>query len=198
MTKNAKLSARNGFFFITFTCSDWLPLFEETVGYDLVYRWLEILRLHRHQIIAYVIMPNHVHIIIRFNHSHKEVYYWISNGKRFLAYDIVKRLESARQTKVLSRLSQLVSPSDRRRGKKHQVFKNSFDVKQILTVEFMLQKIQYIHLNAIKKHWKLALSPESYLHSSARFYKSLNFKDSGIIPFWEVSSFNLVSNKTLR
>jgi len=29
--------------FVTFTCHDWLPLFELTNSYDLVYKWLKLI-----------------------------------------------------------------------------------------------------------------------------------------------------------
>ncbi len=44
-------------YFITFTCYRWIPLFEITQGYDLVYRWFRYLRDKQStQVVAYVIM----------------------------------------------------------------------------------------------------------------------------------------------
>jgi hypothetical protein len=96
----------------------------------------------------------------------------VGNGKRFMAYDIIKRLELQNENILLNRLQLAVQASDRRRGKKHEVWKDSFDVKECRTEKFVLQKLHYIHNNPCTGKWKLAESPELYLHSSALFYLS--------------------------
>ena len=52
--------------FCTFTCYDWLWLFEEVDGYDLVYKWFNVLKQNSCETVAYVIMPNHLHSIFYF------------------------------------------------------------------------------------------------------------------------------------
>ena len=48
-----------GLYFITFTCCQWLPLFEITNGYDTIYKWFDYLKSKNHFVKGYVIMPNH-------------------------------------------------------------------------------------------------------------------------------------------
>lgn len=43
-----------------------MHLFELTKSYDLVYCWFNILKNDEIEIIAYVIMPNHIHCILNF------------------------------------------------------------------------------------------------------------------------------------
>jgi len=38
-------------------------------------------------------MPNHLHALIDFGVSEKNINTMVSNGKRFIAYEIVKRLQ---------------------------------------------------------------------------------------------------------
>lgn len=80
--------------FITFTCFNWIPLFQITDSYNLVYQWLNLIK-EKYSIdtTAFVIMPNHVHAIIHLNASNS-LNKIISNGKRFMAYEIIKRLKS--------------------------------------------------------------------------------------------------------
>ncbi len=52
-----------GIYYLTFTCCNWLPLIEMVNGYDLVYKWFDVLSEKGQAINAYVIMPNHVHLI---------------------------------------------------------------------------------------------------------------------------------------
>ena len=51
---------KDGIYFITFTCAQWLPLFQITNGYDAVYNWFNVLKQTGHYIIGYTIMTNHV------------------------------------------------------------------------------------------------------------------------------------------
>lgn len=48
-----------GTYFITFTCQNWLPLFEITKSYNAVYKWFDYLATNNHNIRGYVFMLNH-------------------------------------------------------------------------------------------------------------------------------------------
>ena len=73
-----------GTYFITSTCKHWLPLFEITNSYDTVYKWFDYLKTKGHYIKGYVIMPNHLHALIDFGVSEKNINTIVSNGKRFM------------------------------------------------------------------------------------------------------------------
>ena len=87
-----------------------------------------------------------------------------------MAYELVKRLQAGGHEAILQQLASAVSPSDYRRGKRHQVFAPSFDVKECRNDCFTDQKLQYMHHNPCSGKWDLAPDPISYLHSSAPFY----------------------------
>jgi REP element-mobilizing transposase RayT len=159
-----------GIYFITFTCHRWLPLIELVKGYDLVYKWFDILSGNGQTVTGYVIMPNHLHLLLHYVWNGKSLNTIIGNGKRFMAYDIIDRLESGKEDRLVARLRSDVYATDRKRGKKHEVWKDSFDVKQCRTEKFLLQKLNYIHNNPCTGKWKLADSPIHYPHSSALFY----------------------------
>ena len=78
-------------------CAQWLLLFQITNGYDAVYNWFNVLKQTGHYIIGYTIMTNHVHVVIAFHNISKTINSIIGNGKRFIAYDIVKRLEKQQE-----------------------------------------------------------------------------------------------------
>ena len=69
-------------YFITFTCQNWLPLFEITNSYDSVYKWFDYLKSKGHFVKGYVIMPNHLHVLIDFGAIEKSINSIVSNGKR--------------------------------------------------------------------------------------------------------------------
>jgi len=101
MTTRKTIYEKHGIFFITFTCTNWLNLFSITDSYDLVYKLFDNLISKNHQIVGYVIMPNHLHAIIALNNSSQSLNTVISNGKRFIAYEIVARLEKQGNAMIL-------------------------------------------------------------------------------------------------
>jgi len=159
-----------GIYFVTFTNYKWIPLFNITDSYDLVYNWFDILKANGHSILGYVIMPNHVHILIGFTKTKKSINTIIGNGKRFIAYDIIERLKIAGNNELLKTLAEGVSMSDKRKGKLHEVYEPSFDIKLCMTYKFVKQKLDYIHSNPVSKKWSLVTEPADYVHSSAKYY----------------------------
>ena len=158
-------------FYVTFTCYQWLPLFELCNAYDTVYKWFNFIKdAHGIKTTSYTIMPNHVHSILFFANAHHNLNKIVSNGKRFIAYEIVKRLEAKGLSKILLRLKEGLTERDITKGQKHKVFEDSFDAKPIYHRKFLLQKTNYIHLNCVRGKWKLVDHWEDYEHSSARFY----------------------------
>ena len=55
----------NSVYFITFTCYKWKHLFRITKAYDAVYKWFDSLYEKKISVFSYVIMPNHIHAILR-------------------------------------------------------------------------------------------------------------------------------------
>ena len=170
-----------GLHFITFTCCQWLPLFEITNGYDTIYKWFDYLKSKNHFVKGYVIMPNHLHVLMEFSSSEKSINTIVSNGKRFIAYELVKRLQEERKNEILEKLAAAVISSDKDRGKKHQVFERSFDCKPITSAHFFLEKLDYIHNNPCSGIWKLVENPVDYKYSSAKYYMSAIQNDYPII-----------------
>lgn len=159
-----------GIFAITFTCSNWLPLIEKTDAYDLVYNWFDVLVAKGHYIIGYVIMPNHVHVVIAFRNTGESINTIIGNGKRFMAYGIIERLKQQGEIELLQLMESNVERSSRVRNKQHQVWEVSFDWKHCDSEKFIVQKLDYFHDNPCRGKWNLCNSPVDYKHSSAKFY----------------------------
>src|ERR1043166_7312072 len=153
---------KEGLFFITFTCYKWLSLIEQTNGYDLVYGWFDHLKKHGNQIAGFVIMPNHIHTLIDFIHSEKKINTIIGDGKRFMAYQIIERLQQCKRTKILAMLEKTVSSKRKAIGKIHEVWEESFDWKSCETTKFAFQKLQYMHNNPCTGKWKLAADITKY------------------------------------
>ncbi len=170
MPVKRQITEPDGIYFITFTCHQWLPLIAQTNSYDLVYNWFDHLKGKGHYLSGFVIMPNHVHALIAFRNTGQSINTIIGNGKRFIAYEIIKRLKKQKEDKLLHRLHLSVEAKDLERNKKHEVWEDSFDWKECRTNEYMRQKLDYMHDNPCKGKWDLAQAPIDYEHSSAKFY----------------------------
>jgi len=191
MPVKRQITEPDGVFFITFTCIQWLPLIAQTSSYDLVYNWFNHLKSKGHFIAGYVIMPNHVHALIAFRNTGQTINTIIGNGKRFMAYEIVKRLREQNDEKLLQRLHILVEAKDRERNKKHEVWEDSFDWKECRTNEYMLQKLNYMHDNPCKGKWSLAAAPVEYEHSSAKYYITGEQGTYDVLNYCELADINL-------
>jgi REP element-mobilizing transposase RayT len=161
---------QRGIYFVTFTCFNWLPLIEITNGYDFVYNFFDVLKQNSNDVLGYVIMPNHVHFLIHYTNTKQSLNTISGNGKRFIGYDIVKRLQEKDEVVLLNQMKEAVTAKDKERNKKHQVWKGTFDIKPCRTEKFILQKLNYIHNNPCSGKWTLYEKPYQYSHSSAKFY----------------------------
>jgi hypothetical protein len=85
---------------------------------------------------GYVIMPNHIHVLLGIRASEQPINTIVSNGKRFMAYELVRRLQLQSHYDTLEWLSRAVSAPDRKQGKLHQVFEPSFDCKECYSEAF--------------------------------------------------------------
>ena len=185
----------NGIFFITFTCHRWLPLIDKINGYDIIYQWFNYLKNKGHFINGYVIMPNHVHGLISFIEAKQSINIIIGNGKRFMAYEIIKRMKLNNQLRLLEKMEGGVSESRKINNKRHEVWELSFDWKDCRSNYFVYQKLDYMHNNPFVKKWALCNNPLEYIHSSAQFYLT---GVQGLYPitnFMEMEDLNFDHNK---
>ncbi len=151
--------------FITITNYNWIPLLKNDYHKDIVIESLKKrIELEQVNIYAFVIMPNHMHLIWQLHDG-------IHNNNfqrdflKFTARSILWFMRMNDDTK-LSLLK--VNAADR----KFQVWeRNSLSI-DLYSEKVLLQKLTYIHENPIKEKWGLATLPEDYKYSSAAFYET--------------------------
>ncbi len=122
--------------------------------------------LGQYELFAFVVMPNHIHFIVRGLNS-------------YTPGDIVRELKKAtanlilRQYKVeenqaaLAFCESAVKPGQRQQ---YAIWEDEYQAKNVFSPDFLRQKLDYIHNNPVQPHWHLAERPEDYPWSSARFY----------------------------
>ncbi len=161
-----------GIWFVTFTNYNWIPLFGLTDDYDVVYKWFESFRAKGNEITGYVIMPNHLHVLLVYRDTTSSLNTLIGNGKRFMAYEIINRLEQKNEVGLLERLKKGVNEKERTKKQLHKVFEPSFDCKKCEGFDFLTQKLDYMHANPVSGKWELVKESIDYLHSSNNFYET--------------------------
>ena len=89
-------------------------------------------------------MPNHVHALISFKATEQSINTIVGNGKRFMAYEIVKRLQAQGEKDLLLTLQNNVEAKRRANNKLHDVWKLSFDWKYCNSLAFPLVNGIYV------------------------------------------------------
>ena len=152
----------------------------------MVYKWFDNLKNQGFGTVAYVIMPNHVHTIHYFPEPGVNLNNIIGNAKRFMAYELIKRLEKENDQDTINHLASAVTEREKKKGQLHKVFTVSFDAKGIYNEKFFNQKLKYIHRNPVSGKWKLVIDYTDYDHSSASFY------ETGVIKKYEPFDYRLL------
>jgi REP element-mobilizing transposase RayT len=170
MSIGKKLENKEGFFFITITCFNHYNLIQYCDGYQSIYNWMAYLVKSGIEISSFVIMPNHLHLLIYIPNEKFSIHNIIGNGKRFITYEIIQTLTKKGFDRKLKLLASFVNSVDRKKGSLHRFFTKSFEVKHCSTFSFVHQKVNYIHNNPVSGKWRLSSSFTEYFHSSAKFY----------------------------
>jgi REP element-mobilizing transposase RayT len=133
------------------------------------------------KLFAFVIMPNHIHLIAQFSVDHTLAAI-MRDFKRYTARHLINELKSRDDQRTLLRLRRL--NQDPRQNLK--VWEDDYDSRAIFSALVLQKKLDYIHLNPCQKTWHLADDPTEYIWSSARFYMA---DQPAIIPVNDVREF---------
>jgi len=165
-------------YFITATIVDWKHLFITPEYTNIPLNSLAWLQ-QQNQILffAFVIMPSHLHVIIKpESNSIGEIAQQFGS---FTAHAILKKLRIDNQKDLLD----LFHQKKRDQRHEHSIWQ-AIRAKNIYSMDFLQQKMEYIHQNPIAKNWKLAEDRADYLYSSAGYY------DYGRKPVIEIIDIN--------
>lgn len=170
------------FYFVTTGTVKRLHLFRRDVSKRIIIDSLHHLRTTRQmKLFVFVIMPNHIHIIVQCREEYplSDV---MRDFKKFTARQIYHQFNTEGNNKVLEALRQ----EGEKVKQEYKVWEDSFDARDIFSIEFLQQKMDYIHHNPCRPQWKLVGTPEEYLWSTAGFYLA---EKPCIIPIDDVREF---------
>lgn len=153
-------------YFLTSTIVDGLPLFANPEIAQIVLEGLLFLQESRDvDLFGYVIMENHIHFVAKGDNLSEK----LKNFKSFSARQIINFLEFGNFHRLLKQLQR--AKLKHKTQSKYQVWQEGLHPKQITTSDMMVQKIEYIHNNPVKRGY--VDLPEHWRYSSGRNYLEL-------------------------
>ena len=151
--------------FFTAVCKDWLPLLATDEAKQIIVNDLQFrIKKGQAKVCAYVIMPNHLHLIWRIGKDFRRE----EVQRDFLKFTARALLKLLREEDIALHDKLLVNAKDRN----YQVWKRDSMSIDLFSDKFFKQKLEYIHANPCQPKWNLVLSPFEYKYSSATFYET--------------------------
>lgn len=152
--------------FITSSVQSFMPVFEDPNIADILLGGFRFLREKRAvKLQAYVIMPNHIHAILYGEDLRRK----INAFKSFTARSIIDYWVKHSEQYWLDKFR---IPVDPRYNRFHRFWQFGYHPKSLVTGKIILQKIEYIHQNPVKK--ALVCKAEDWKYSSARNYLKMD------------------------
>ncbi len=158
-----KISRDNPCYYLTSVAKDRLPVFQTDKIKEIACKaFAEARNSAKLLIFAYVIMPDHVHIITNGSRKPSDVLRFLNgiSARRVIGY--LKEMELASS---LDKLRQEVKA----RHYKHSLWEHHADAFLLTSETMFMQKVNYIHQNPVRAG--LAELAEDYLYSSARIWR---------------------------
>jgi REP-associated tyrosine transposase len=144
----------------TCTIQDWFPLFMNPEIVQIIFDSLKFLQSEGLKIYAYVIMENHLHIIVQSDNSVK----FMQRFKSFTATKIVDFMQNNFQQPLLKQFVHI----NKITHSKHKIWEEGYHPKVIEDYAIMQQKIEYIHNNPVRRGY--IDDPTHWIYSSAKNY----------------------------
>ncbi len=145
-------------YFMTCTINGWVPVFTRPEAAQIIFEsWIHLQTEHGFKLFAYVILENHLHLIASAPELNEVM-------KRFKSFTALRIIELLKQNGAVTLLRQLHLLKLRHKTEsEHQVWQEGNHPQQIQSDEMMWQKIEYIHMNPVKRglvddplHWRLS------------------------------------------
>lgn len=176
-----KSSEPNTFHYITAVTFNRVRIFQSDKACRIFVETLaEVKLLHPLKLVGYVMMPDHVHLIV--NPREPEISVILRKLKGKSARRILDWLIESGHRSSLSKLQLEVKNRD------HAVWQKDSSAIDLFSSKFLQQKLKYIHMNPVRAG--LCASPEQWMWSSYRAYFPKIAPDVPIPvdmnPFWPI------------
>ena len=164
----------NRIYFWTCTIHHWNRLLVSDEHKELIKNnLLKLVKEKLATIYGYVIMPNHLHLIVKFNQL---------NGKEKPSASFLKATSHLLLNKLKdSNDEDLRNYAVEEHDRNYRIWQRDSLAVELNSKEMMEQKLAYIHNNPIHERWKLVENKNDYLYSSSTYYHQEISKNAELI-----------------
>ena len=148
--------------FVTCTVLHWIPVFTRPATVNIVLDTLRHLMSDGLKIYAFVILENHLHLVVQSEQLDVDM----ARFKSYTAKKLIQYLAENNVTQVLDQLA--FYKKAHKKDNSYQFWQEGIHPEWIQNNEMMRQKVEYIHNNPVKRGY--IDQPEHWRYSSARSY----------------------------
>jgi len=160
--------------FLTCTVINWMPLFTRPQTVEII---LNALRYRQEnngwKLYGYVILENHLHLIVQAESLTAE----IAHFKSYTARQLIDHLKECRADRLLKQMA--FFRKAHKQDRDYQCWEEGSHPQLIQNEQILRQKLDYIHFNPVKRGY--VDEPSHWRYSSARNYAGL----TGLVPVYQ-------------
>ena len=158
-------------YFTTSTVVDWMDIFTRPVYKHIIIDSLKYCQAEKGiNIYAWVLMTNHLHMIIDVDHENNDIGVFFRDFKKYTSKKIVDTVlnnpQESRKEWIINRCRYRGIANAK--NKDYQLWEKDNHIEVIWSYDLYIQKLMYIHMNPVVQ--EIVEKPENYLYSSARDY----------------------------
>ncbi|MEQ9289303.1 MAG: transposase [Cyclobacteriaceae bacterium] len=166
-----KFNDPEGIYFVTFTVVEWVDVFTRSEYKHIVLESLRYCQKEKGlEIYGWVIMSNHLHLIISRAASGQALSDIVRDLKKYTSSKIIEAIEKNKHESRRNWMLWIFSSAGKknRNNTNYQFWKQDNHAEHLISNKFMDQKLNYIHMNTVNAD--MVDEPEEYRYSSARDY----------------------------
>jgi putative transposase len=177
MSRNYKMDNQNGIYFLTMTTVEWVDVFTRVKYKELLLDSLRYCIKFKGLIVhAYVIMTNHIHIIISRTENGNKFSDIIRDFKKFTSSALIKNIKNNPSESRKAWLLDIFQKNGLRNSnnKYYQLWQQHNHPIILYSKGVIKKKINYIHNNPVKQG--IVFDEVDYFYSSAGAYMGHNME----------------------
>ncbi|MCB9251872.1 MAG: transposase [Flavobacteriales bacterium] len=185
-----KIRNKEGIHFITFAVVDWIDVFTRKEYREIIVDSLRYCQQSKGLIVySWCLMSNHLHLVISTrDHNTSDI---LRDFKKFTSKQIIQAIKEHPQESRSEWMLDLFAKAAEKnsRNKTYQFWRQDNQPKELFSVGFSMQKLEYIHNNPVEAG--IVDKAEDYIYSSARDYCGM---DKGLLEVEILETHEIIKN----
>ena len=190
MSRTLKMNDPQGLYFLTCTVVDWVDVFTRPQYKQIIIDSLTFCQQNKGLYIhAYVIMTNHIHLIVSRKADAPALSDIVRDFKKFTAQQMLKAIQNPAESRRDWMLALFKRAGVKNaNNENYQFWIQDNHPVSLYSLKFVIQKLNYIHDNPVRAGF--VASAHEYLYSSANVY--LNNHKTPLLAIDVLDIFNTI------